>query len=95
LARVGVIAVDGTKLPGNASRNANVDYQQLAREILEEAKRSTRPRTSSTATRAATSYLSSCAPAKVAARGCARPSASSKSNARSRRGRCRAAAASA
>src|SRR4051812_11206796 len=37
LASVGVIAVDGTKLPGNASRNANVDYEQLAREILEEA----------------------------------------------------------
>ena len=37
LVTVGVIAVDGTKLPGNASRNANVDYEQLAREILEEA----------------------------------------------------------
>ena len=37
LASVGVIAVDGTKLAGNASRNANVDYEQLAREILEEA----------------------------------------------------------
>src|SRR3954454_20716074 len=38
LASVGVIAVDGTRLPGNASRNANVDYEQLAREILDEAK---------------------------------------------------------
>ena len=38
LTSVGVIAVDGTKLAGNASRNANVDYEQLAREILEEAK---------------------------------------------------------
>ena len=37
LTSVGVIAVDGTKLAGNASRNANVDYEQLAREILEEA----------------------------------------------------------
>ena len=37
LASVGVIAVDGTKLQANASRNANVDYEQLAREILEEA----------------------------------------------------------
>src|SRR6266516_3185731 len=37
LASIGVIAVDGTKLPGNASRNANVDYEQIAREILEEA----------------------------------------------------------
>jgi transposase len=38
LAKVGVIAIDGTKLHANASRDANVDYEQLAREILEEAK---------------------------------------------------------
>src|ERR671926_1296591 len=38
LAKVGVIAVDGTKVHANASRNENVDYEQLAREILEAAK---------------------------------------------------------
>ena len=38
LAKVGVIAVDGTKVAANASRNENLDYEQLAREILEEAK---------------------------------------------------------
>ena len=38
LAKVGVIAVDGTKLQANASRNENLDYEQLAREIIEEAK---------------------------------------------------------
>jgi transposase len=38
LAKVGVIAVDGTKVQANASRNENLDYEQLAREILEEAK---------------------------------------------------------
>ena len=38
LAKVGVIAVDGTKLHANASRDANLDYEQIAREILEEAK---------------------------------------------------------
>src|ERR671930_82870 len=38
LANVGVIAVDGTKLQANASRNENLDYEQLAREIVEEAK---------------------------------------------------------
>src|SRR5919107_4684694 len=37
LAKVGVIAVDGTKLQANASRNENLDYAQLAREIVEEA----------------------------------------------------------
>src|SRR5436305_4129785 len=29
LAKVGVIAVDGTKLPANASRNANLDYERI------------------------------------------------------------------
>ena len=38
LAQVGVIAIDGTKVQANASRNANADYEQLAREIIEEAK---------------------------------------------------------
>jgi hypothetical protein len=38
LANVGVIAIDGTKVQANASRNANVGYEQLAREIIEEAK---------------------------------------------------------
>ena len=37
LAQVGVIAVDGTKVQANASRNENLDYEQLAREIVEEA----------------------------------------------------------
>src|SRR5829696_5954806 len=37
LAKVGVIAVDGTKVLANASRNENLDYEQLAREIVEEA----------------------------------------------------------
>src|SRR5215217_7576517 len=37
LAQVGVIAVDGTKVQANASRDANLDYEQLAREIVEEA----------------------------------------------------------
>ena len=37
LARVGVVAIDGTKVSANASRDANVDYEQIAREILEEA----------------------------------------------------------
>ena len=55
LAKVGVIAVDGTKLQANASRNENLDYEQLAREILEEAKAVDAAEESSTARRAATS----------------------------------------
>src|SRR4051812_43689079 len=37
LVRVGVIAVDGTKLAANAAVQATRDYEQIAREILEEA----------------------------------------------------------
>jgi transposase len=37
LAKVGVIAVDGTKVAANASRNENLDYEQIARELVEQA----------------------------------------------------------
>ena len=39
LVSVGVIAVDGTKVHANASRFSSLDYEQLARKILEEAAR--------------------------------------------------------
>jgi transposase len=34
----GVVAVDGTKMHANASRDANVDYDRIAREIIAEAR---------------------------------------------------------
>jgi transposase len=37
LVKVGVIAIDGTKVHANASHHCNLDYEQLAREILKEA----------------------------------------------------------
>jgi transposase len=37
LVRVGVLAVDGTKVSANASERATRDYEQIAREILEQA----------------------------------------------------------
>jgi transposase len=37
LVSIGVIAIDGTKVHANASREANADYERIAREILEEA----------------------------------------------------------
>jgi transposase len=37
LVKVGLIAIDGTKLHAYASHHANLDYGQLAREILKEA----------------------------------------------------------
>jgi hypothetical protein len=36
--KVGVVAIDGTKVQANASRDATRDYEQIAREILEESK---------------------------------------------------------
>src|SRR5437763_2677094 len=38
LAKVGVSAIDGTKVHASAGRDANLDYEALGREILEEAK---------------------------------------------------------
>src|SRR5215218_1698808 len=37
LVRVGVVAIDGTKVHANASPHATRDYEQIAREILEQA----------------------------------------------------------
>ena len=37
LARVGVVAIDGTKVLANACRDANLAYEQIAREIVAEA----------------------------------------------------------
>jgi transposase len=37
LATVGVIAIDGTKVAANASRDRTIDYQQLATLIVEDA----------------------------------------------------------
>ena len=37
LVKAGVVAIDGTKVQANASRFANRDYEQIAREVLEEA----------------------------------------------------------
>jgi hypothetical protein len=88
LAKVGVIAVDGTKVPANASRDANRDYEQLAREILEKAKAVDAAEDELYGeTYAAMSCPSSCAPARAGARGCARPSAASKSSAPRTHGR--------
>src|SRR5215216_6116520 len=39
LVKVGLIAIDGTKVHANASHHSNLGYEQLAREILKEAAR--------------------------------------------------------
>ena len=64
LASVGVIAVDGTKLPRTrAAMRTSITSSSRARSS-KRPRPSMRPRTSSTATRAAMSCPSSCAPAK-------------------------------
>ena len=39
LVKVGLIAIDGTKVHANASHHCNLDYEQIVREILKEAAR--------------------------------------------------------
>jgi transposase len=39
LVKTGVVAIDGTKIAANASREANLDYERIAREIVAEAVR--------------------------------------------------------
>ena len=38
LVKPGLVAIDGTRLAGNASREANREFEQIAREILAEHK---------------------------------------------------------
>jgi transposase len=38
LAQAGVVAIDGTKIAANANRHSVMDYEQIAQEIIEEAK---------------------------------------------------------
>jgi transposase len=87
LVKVGIVAIDGTKVQANASRDATRDYEQIAKEILEEAK----------AVDAAEDelYGPSWPAPRVARSGCALGSASSMTSAQPTRGRSRAHARSA
>jgi len=89
LAGVAVLAVDGTKIYADASRDATRDYDQIAADILARRTPSTAPRTSSSVRRAATSCRRSCRPIRGGAAGCATPSADSTSSARKRPERSR------
>jgi transposase len=90
LAKVGVIAVDGTKLHANASRDANLDYEQIAREILEEAKAVDAAEDELYGEARGDELPEQLRTGQGRRGGCARPSASSRSSASARRGRCRA-----
>ena len=89
LVLVGVIAVDGTKVHANASERATRSYEEIAREILDDAPPSTPRRTSASAMRAATSYRRSSPRVRVASAGCATPNVVSMSAATRRPSRFR------
>jgi transposase len=74
LVRVGIVAVDGTKIAAAATHHATRSFEQIAAEILAEAPERMRRRMSSMARRAVTSCPKGCAPAAIGASGCARPS---------------------
>ena len=90
LAKVGVIAIDGTKVYANASGDATMDDEQIAREILERPRPPMRQRTSFMARRVATSCRASWRPSTGGAGGCAMPSNGWMSDARRRPSRSRA-----
>jgi transposase len=89
LVRVGVVAVDGTKVHANASHHATRDYELIAREISNTPTPSMPRRTSASVTRAATSCPSRCRRRRVASAGCARRGGAWTSAARGKRGRSR------
>jgi transposase len=82
LVSTGVVAIDGTKLAANASREANLDYERIAREIVAEAKATDEVEDELSARRAAMSCPTSCERARAAGAGCARPGRRSMRSAR-------------
>ena len=70
---IGVIAVDGTKIAADASMRANRTYEQIAREILEEATAADAADDVRSESAAATSYPPSSPTARRDARDCAPP----------------------
>ena len=94
LVRVGVVAVDGTKVSANASERATRDYEQIAREILEQAAEIDAREDEQFGEPAATSCRRRWPRAKGVSGGCAMLSAGSISDAQSRPGRSRARAPS-
>jgi len=75
---VGVIAVDGTKVPASVNEDQTLDYEQIAREILAEAKTVDAAEDELYGEPAVTSYRQSWRARRRDASRCARPSASSR-----------------
>ncbi len=90
LVRAGLVAIDGTKVQANASRFANRGYEQIAREILEQAAEVDQAEDELYGEARGDELPPSFAPSTAARAGCARPSGASMSAAPRRRGRSRA-----
>jgi transposase len=89
LVQAEVVAVDGTKVHANASQHANRDYEQLAREILEEAAETDRLEDEKYGEKRGDELPPELSTAQGRRGGCARPSASLRSSAPRRRARSR------
>ena len=72
----GLVAIDGTRLAGNASREANREFEQIAREILAEHKATDEAEDERSARRGVMSCPSSCARRRAGASSSGRPSTS-------------------
>jgi transposase len=94
LVSVGVVAVDGTKVAAAATHHATRGYEQIAKEILEEAGEIDAAEDELYG-EAATSCPRVCARAAIGASGCARPSRRSRPSVQRGPSRSRATAASA
>jgi transposase len=89
LVGIEVLAIDGTKVHANASQHANVDYEQLAKKILEEAAEIDAAEDEQFGDRRGDERPPSWRPRRAGAVGCAKPSAASTISALGRRGRSR------
>ena len=81
LVKVGVVAIDGTKMSANASQERNHGYERIAREILAEAARIDAEEDELYGDARGDELPSSCGPRRGARRRCARPSERSRPNA--------------
>ena len=89
LVGVAVLAVDGTKLHANASQHQNLDYDQIAKEILAEADAVDRAEDERFGERRGDELPRSWRRRRAGAAGCAMPSAASTSGAPPKPGRLR------
>jgi hypothetical protein len=87
LASVGVNAIDGTTVQANASRDANLDYEQIAREILADTQAVDAAEDAAFGEARGDELPPELANPQGGASGCARPSVDRTSSAASRAGR--------